>query len=106
MVHCSVTYNTGPFQEQGTIWNLSYTGWRLSGDLPMRPGETLSLMVTLPNEQHINVPEAVVQWAHPHENDIETKNLDPYTKARLAHDVRRLTHEPVERGVSATSLRY
>jgi hypothetical protein len=60
-VHCSVTYNTGPFQGHGTIWNLSDTGWRLSGDLPMRPGETLSLMVTLPNEQCIEIFQAVVR---------------------------------------------
>ncbi len=52
-VVCTVTYNAGPFQGQGTIWNLSFTGWRLSGELPMRPGETLSLTVTLPNEQRI-----------------------------------------------------
>ena len=54
---CAVIYNAGPFQGQGTVWNLSCTGWRLSGDLPMRPGETLSLTVTLPNEQRIEVPE-------------------------------------------------
>ena len=29
-VQCSVTYNAGPFQGQGTAWNLSCTGWRLS----------------------------------------------------------------------------
>jgi hypothetical protein len=34
-----VTYNTGPFQGQGTVWNLSCTGWRLPGDLPMRLGK-------------------------------------------------------------------
>ena len=47
-VHCAVSYNAGPFQGQGTVWNLSCTGWRLSGDLPMRPGKTLSFTVTLP----------------------------------------------------------
>ncbi len=52
-VQCSVTYNAGPFQGQGTVWNFSCAGWRLTGDLPMRPGETLSLTVTLPNEQRI-----------------------------------------------------
>ena len=45
-VQCSVTYNAAPIQGQGTIWNLSYTDWRLSGDLPMRPGGTLSLTVS------------------------------------------------------------
>ena len=58
---CTVSYNAGPFQGQGTIWNFSCTGWRLSGDLPMRPGQTLSLTVTLPNEQRIEIPEAVVR---------------------------------------------
>ena len=58
-VQCVVTYNSGLFQCQDTAWNLSCTGWRLSSDLPMRPGETLSLTVTLPNEQRIQVPEAV-----------------------------------------------
>ena len=46
-VLCTVMYQAGPFQGHGTVWNLSCTGWRLSGDLPMRPGETLSLTVTL-----------------------------------------------------------
>jgi hypothetical protein len=46
------TYHAGLFQGQGTIWNLSCTGWRLSSDLPIRPGETLSLIVTLPIFQH------------------------------------------------------
>ena len=34
-VQCVVTYNAGPFQGQGTVWNLSRSGWRLSEDLPM-----------------------------------------------------------------------
>lgn len=42
--------------------SVAYNG-RLSGDLPMRPGETLSLTVTLPNEQRIGIPEAVVRWS-------------------------------------------
>jgi hypothetical protein len=60
----AVTYNAGPFQGQGqgTVWNLSCTGWRLSVNLPMRPGETLSLTVTLPNEQRIEIPGAVARW--------------------------------------------
>ena len=38
-VHCPVTYSAGPFQRQGTEWNLSCTGWRLSGDLPVPKGK-------------------------------------------------------------------
>ena len=62
-VPCAVTYNAGLLQGQGTVWNLFCTGWRFSGDLPLRPGATLSLTVTLPNAQRIVVPEAVVRWS-------------------------------------------
>ena len=59
-----VTYNIGPFQGQSTVWILSWTDWRLSDDLPMRPWESLSVTVTLPNEECIIVPGAVV-WCSP-----------------------------------------
>jgi len=95
-VQCAVTYNAGPFQGHGTVWNLSCTGWRLSGDLPMRPGETLSLTVTLPNEQRIEVLEAVVRWSRHQEFGVETVETSKHSEARLGHYVRRLAHESVE----------
>ena len=91
-VQCAVTYNAGPFQGHGTVWNLSSTGWRLSGDLPMRPEETLSLTVTLPNEQRIEVPEAVVRWSRGQEFGVETVHTPKHTQARLWHYVKRLAH--------------
>ena len=95
-VHCSVSYNAGPFQGQGTMWNRPCTGWRLSGDLPMRPGETLSLTVTLPNEQRIEVPEVVVRWSRGQEFAVENLVIEAQTHARLQHDVTRLVQEPAE----------
>ena len=80
-VLCPVTYNAGPFQGQGKIWNLSCTGWRLSGDLPMRPWETLSLTVTLPNAPRIVVPEAVVRWSRGQEFAVENLAIKPHTHA-------------------------
>jgi hypothetical protein len=95
-VQCSVTYNAGPFQGQGTVWNLSRTGWRLSGDLPMRPGEPLTLTVTLPNEQHIEILRAVVRWSRGQEFAVENVVIEPHTQARLAHYVKRLVQKPVK----------
>ena len=95
-VQCPVTYNAGPFQGHGTVWNLSCTGWRLSGDLPMRPGETLSLIVTLPNEQRIEILEAVVRWSRHQEFGVETVVTSKHTEARVIHYVQRLAHESVE----------
>ena len=92
-VQCVVTYNAGPFQGQGIVWNLSRSGWRLSGDLPMRPGESLSLTVTLPNEQRIDVRDAVVRWSRGQEFGIETVETPKHTADRLIHYVRRLVND-------------
>jgi hypothetical protein len=84
-VQGSVTYHAGPFQGQGTVWDLSRSGWRLSGDLPMRPGETLSLTVTLPNEQCIEIPEAVVRWSRGQEFAVENVVIEPHQHAAGYH---------------------
>ena len=82
-VQYAVTYNAGPFQYQGPVWNLSCSDWRLSGDLPMRPGETLWLTVTLPNDNRIEVPEAVVRWSKGQEFAVENTSIELHTHARL-----------------------
>ena len=95
-VQCDVTYNAGIFQGHGTVWNFSCSGWRLSGDLPMRPGEILSLTVTLPNEQRIEISEAVVRWSRGQEFAIENLSLKTHTRARLQHYINRLIQKPAE----------
>ena len=95
-MHCPVAYSAGPFQGHGTAWNLSVNGWRLSGDAPMRREESLSLMVTLPNEQCIEILQAVVRWSRGQEFAIETVMVEEHTDARLQHYVTRLVQEPAE----------
>ena len=95
-VESSVTYNAGLLQGQGTVWNLSYTGWRLSGDLPMRPGETLSLSVTLPNKQRILIPQAVVRWSRGQEFAVENVVIETHAHARLRHFVNQSARRPQE----------
>lgn len=95
-VQCPVTYNTGSFEGRGTIWNLSSTGWRLSGDLPMQPGETVSLTVMLPNEQEIEVPLAIVRWSRGRDFAVENTFIEAHAHARLQHYVERLIAEPLE----------
>ncbi len=94
-VQCSVTYHAGPFQGQGTVWNLSRSGWRLSGDLTMRPGEFLSLTVTLPNEQQIEIPKTVVGSSGGQEFAVENVVVERSARARLERYVKRLVQEPM-----------
>jgi hypothetical protein len=95
-LHCSVSYSAGPFQGQGTLWNHPCTGWPLSSDLPMRPGETLSLTVILPNNRRLDEPGAVVRWSRGQEFAVENLAIEAQTHARLQHDVTRLMQEPAE----------
>ena len=60
----------------------------------MRPGETLSLMVTLPNEQRIETPEAVVRWSRGQEFAVENVLIEQHNHVRLQHYVNRLAREP------------
>jgi hypothetical protein len=62
----------------------------------MRSGEFISLTVILPNEQHIEVPEAVVRWSRGQEFGIETVIASKHTLARLGHYIQWLIKEGVQ----------
>jgi hypothetical protein len=62
----------------------------------MRPGETLSLTVTFPNEQRIDVPGAVVRWSRRQEFAVEKLVIEAQAHARLQHNVTRLVQVPAE----------
>ena len=60
-VQCPVSYNAGTSQGLGTVWNLTLTGWRWSGNLPLRIGEVCSLTVNLQTLQCIYVAAGIVR---------------------------------------------
>ena len=95
-VHGSVTYNTGPFQGQGTVGNLSLMGWKLSGDVPLQAGQTCSLTVNLPNEESIVVAAAIVRWVRGQEYGLETLAIEKQTHSRVEHVIKRLVQESRE----------
>ena len=75
-VCCPVTYQCGLFEGHGTVWNLSLTGWRFSGNLPLRVGEVCSLTVTLPPYQLVYVAAGIVRWVRGEEYGVETLVVD------------------------------
>jgi PilZ domain len=96
-LQCAVTYHAGPFQGQGTVWNLSLYGWKLSGDVPLQVGQTCSLTVNLPIEESIVVAAAIVRWVQGQEFGLETLSIEKQTHSRLEHFLKRLAQESVER---------
>jgi hypothetical protein len=95
-VYCSVTYNAGSFQGQGTVWNLSLNGWKLSGNLPMQVGQMCSLTVNLPNEESIVVTTAIVRWVRGQEYGLETLAVEKQTQSRVERVIKRLVQESGE----------
>jgi len=95
-VCCSVTYHAGLFQGQGTVWNFSLNGLKLSGDVPLQVGQTCALTVNLPIEESIVVAAAIVRWIRGQEFDLETLAIEKQTHSRVEHVIQRLVEESGE----------
>ena len=95
-VYCSVTYQAGLFQGQGTVWNFSLSGWKLSGDVPLQVGQTCALTVNLPIEESIVVAAAIVRWVRGQEFGLETLAIEKQTHSRVEHVIKRLVEESGE----------
>ena len=91
-----VTYHAGLSEGQGMVWNLSVNGWRLSGDVPLRVGQTYPLTVTLPNQESIFVAAAIVRWARGQEYGLGTLVADKQTQSRVEQVITRLEQDSVE----------
>jgi len=91
-VYRPVTYQTGLFEGHGAVWNLSLTGWRFSGDLPLRVGDVCSLTVNLSIGQQVYVTAGIVRRVRGEDFGVETlaideesqEDLDEYLCQRLA----------------------
>ena len=75
-VCCPVTYQCGDFERHGTVWNLSLTGWRFSGNLPLRIGEVCVLTVNLPTQETLDVAAGIVRWMRGEGYGVETLVID------------------------------
>jgi hypothetical protein len=95
-VQCPVSHMVGTFQGQGTVWNFSMMGWKLSGDMPLRVGQMCSLTVALPNEPSFIVAAAIVRWVRDQEYGLETLAIDKQIHSRLEQVINRLEQDSVE----------
>ncbi len=95
-MHCAVTYRAGLVQGQGTVWNFSLSGWKLSGDIPLQVGQTCSLTVNLPIEESIVVAAAVVRWVRGQEFGLETMSIEKETHSRVEHVIKQLIEVSAE----------
>ncbi len=86
-----MTYEHWLREGQGIVWNLSPTGWRLSGNLPLEPGDICSLIVILPTNTPVSVSAAIVRWVRGEEFGLETLVMNGKAQAHLGKYVRECT---------------
>lgn len=80
---CPVTYERLFENGEGTIWDISPTGLRLSGTLPLAIGEVFSLKVTLPTRTRISILAGIVRWVRDEYFGVEILLLETKAQARL-----------------------
>jgi PilZ domain len=93
-----VTYHAGHCKGSGTAWNVSLSGWRLSGDLPLRVGQTCSLFVPLSNPKRVAVVAGIVRWVRGPEYGIETLLANGTTQAHIVRYFRQQAPESMQIG--------
>ncbi len=93
---CPVIYHVGLREGRGTLWNLSANGWRLSGDVPLRVGQTCPLTVNVPDQHPLFVAGVTVRWVRGQEYGVETVVVEKQTHSRLEHWITRLAQDSVE----------
>ena len=95
-VCCPVTYQYGPFEGHGTVWDLSLTGWRVSGNLPLRIGEVCSLTVNLPIHPRLYVAAGIVRWVRGEEYGVQTLVIDDESREGMEQYIWQRLQESVE----------
>jgi hypothetical protein len=87
-VCCSVIYQRGHDAGYGTVWNLSMSGWRFSGDLPLQIGEVCSLTVNLSTQQPVFIVAGVVRWVRGEEYGVESLVVDRESREEMENYIR------------------
>ena len=71
-------------------------GWRFSGDIPLRVGQTCPLTINVPEQPALVVVAVTVRWVRGQEYGVETVVVEKQTQSRVHHWVTRLAQESVE----------
>jgi hypothetical protein len=92
-VQCAVTYYPSLKVGHGTVSNLSFNGWRLSGDVALRVGQTFSMCVNLPSQGNLFVAVVIVRWMHDSECGLENLLVSKEVQSRIQGYIRQLIKE-------------
>lgn len=88
-VACTVYYANAELDGTGNLWNLSLTGCRVDGNVPVRAGMRFKLLVLLPGKHaSLVIREAQVAWTRGQEFGLSLVSVQAHEAARLEKFVR------------------
>ncbi len=80
-------YHGEGFHGKGHIWDLSISGWRATGDHPVKPGMVMPVDIELPSDEgqskHLLIDSAIVRWSSGRDAGWEIQTISETSKARL-----------------------
>lgn len=85
-LRCAFTYNGDGRLEEGTVWDLSESGWRATGHDGLLPGTEMSVYVALPDKgstKYLVIDSAVVRWASGKEAGWEITKINAASRAHI-----------------------
>ena len=71
-------------------------GLRLSGDVPLRVGQTCPVTINLPNQPSLFVAGDIVRWVRGQEYGLETLVVEKETQSQVEHIVQHLEQVALE----------
>lgn len=80
---CPVTYERLFEEGEGTVWDLSPTGLRLSGTLPLQVGDVCSLKVKLPTNTGVSILAGIVRWVRGDDYGVQTLVMEKRAQVKL-----------------------
>lgn len=86
MLRCPFIYNGDGMMGKGTLWNLSLSGWRATGNSRVTPGTEMSVYLALPDHgesKYVAIDAAIVRWSNGKEAGWEIIKIDAASRARL-----------------------
>src|SRR5262245_14839437 len=97
-VTCPVAYHIGLWKGHGTLLNVSHSGFRFSGHLPLRAGQTCALIMSLPQAPGVFVPAGIVKvrWVRANEYGVETLVGEKTAEDWLAQYIRSQAQQNLE----------
>ena len=88
-VHCLMVYGNEEFVANGTVLDVTATGFRAEGPMPVHPGMRLNISVWLPEKpEGLHVEDATVLWVKGYEFGLTVPGVNPVAQELLTQVVR------------------